>query len=142
MIFYTRDLQTHVGIIDEQHQEMINRINAVEAIRDESISGEEAEKILDFLGEYIIKHFGDEEELQIKSGYPEYAWHHELHRWYIAEYHRMREEFFKNGATPEFTRLLDKSMMNWFVKHIINVDVRLGKYINQQKFKNNISAQK
>ncbi|MCL1805620.1 MAG: hemerythrin family protein [Clostridiales bacterium] len=133
MIYYTLDLHTHVALLDEQHEEMISRINAVEAIKDEAISDKEAEKILNFLGEYIIKHFGDEEELQRKTGYPHYDWHHSLHQWYIAEFHRMRQEFMKNGPTPEFTRLLDKSMMNWFVKHIINVDVILGKHINQHK---------
>jgi hemerythrin len=133
MIYYTLDLHTHVALLDEQHEEMISRINAVEAIEDDAISHAEADKILNFLGEYIIKHFGDEEELQRKTGYPHYDWHHSLHQWYIAEFHRMRQEFFKNGPTPEFRRLLEKSMMNWFVKHIINVDVILGKHINQRK---------
>ena len=133
MIYFTENLHTHVDLLDHQHEEMISRINAVEAIKDESISNEEAEKILNFLGEYIIKHFGEEEEMQIKTGYPQYAWHHELHQWYIAEFQRMREEYFKNGPTPVFTHLLDKSMMSWFVRHIINVDVILGKYINQHK---------
>ena len=130
MIPYTSDLHTHVDMLDEQHEEMIKRINAVEAIRDESISREEAERILNFLGEYIIKHFGDEEELQIKTGYPHYDWHHEMHQWYIAEFHKLKEEYLQNGPSEHFTHLLNHSIVNWILKHIEHVDTTLAKYVH------------
>jgi hemerythrin len=135
VIIFSPDLMTGVDEIDEQHEEMIRRINALTALRDESISDEDAEKLLSFLGEYITTHFEDEEELQLRTEYPNYEWHKEMHQWYVAEYYRMKEEYMFNGPTPEFTQLLEKSMMSWFVRHISNVDKLLGKHILDERLK-------
>jgi len=135
MIAITPDLLTHVAEIDEQHKELFDRINAVELelIGAKSITKEAAQKTLDFLGSYIIEHFGFEEELQRKSGYPKYGWHRAMHQWYIAEFRKVKEEYEKNGPSEAFTLLLDRSIKNWISKHIRNVDTEFGKYLNARK---------
>jgi hemerythrin-like metal-binding protein len=95
---------------------------------------------LNFLGEYIEKHFGDEEKLQLEYQYPHYKWHKEMHSWYIAEFYRLKEEYVLFGATEEFLALLNKSMTNWILKHISNVDADLGKYIVEQRRKQKVAA--
>ena len=133
MLIVTADLMTHVPLIDEQHTELFNRINAVSTIGSLEMARHETEATLDFLGEYIIKHFSDEEELMQQSGYTKYDWHHEMHRWYIAEFRKLREEFMLRGVSVEFTQLLEKSIINWIVHHIGTVDVSLGQFINDSK---------
>ena len=137
MITVTSELLTHVHLIDEQHKELFNCINAVESIGDEAaenteIEKAEVEKTLDFLGSYIVKHFGEEEELQIRYGYPKHNWHHEMHVWYIAEYHKLRAEYESNGFSEHFLHLLNESIMKWFVRHVRHVDVELGKFIRER----------
>ena len=137
MISITSDLITHVKLIDEQHRELFNRINAVELIGEEAAASsdhtkEDIEKTLDFLGSYITKHFGEEEELQVRYNYPKHKWHHEMHEWYIAEYHKLRAEYESNGFSEQYSHLLNESMMKWFVRHVRNVDVELGKFIRER----------
>lgn len=132
MITVTSDLLTHVKMIDEQHRELFNYINAVESIGEASAIKEDVEKTLDFLGSYIVKHFGEEEGLQREFGYPKQKWHHEMHQWYIAEYHKLRDEYDANGISDHYTHILNESIMKWFVRHVRNVDVELGKFIREQ----------
>jgi hemerythrin len=92
------------------------------------VSGEETKRMLDFLGEYVVKHFGDEEALQKQSGYPKYEWHKSQHLLFICEFDKLRREFEANGATPDFILKLNTSVTNWIVRHIKSVDVEFGKY--------------
>ncbi|MCL1828179.1 MAG: hemerythrin family protein [Oscillospiraceae bacterium] len=129
MISVTSDMLTHVKLIDEQHHELFNRINAVESMGAAPDEKKKTEETLDFLGSYIVKHFEEEEEIQLETGYPQHRWHHEMHSWYIAEYHKLRKEYNENGFSEQFSHLLNESIMKWFVRHVKHVDVELGKYV-------------
>jgi hemerythrin len=93
---------------------------------------QEYTSIILFLKDYAVKHFGEEEELQIRYGYPKHKWHHEMHVWYIAEYHKLRAEYESNGFSEQFLHLLNESIMKWFVRHVRHVDVELGKFIRER----------
>ncbi|MDR2898623.1 MAG: bacteriohemerythrin [Spirochaetaceae bacterium] len=125
-----------VTLIDEQHQELINRINQVTSMGIESVSKEQTEKTLDFLGDYIVKHFGDEEVLQKKSGYPQYEWHKEQHQIYIDNFKKLKAEFMANGASIKYTMDLNNSIIDWIVKHIKNVDTKLGLFLQEKGMAN------
>ena len=135
MIALTSDLLTRVEEIDGQHKELFNQINKLESMTETDSSEEQVKKTMDFLGKYVEKHFSDEEALQLKYKYPKYNWHREMHNWYITEFRKMENEYNKNGASEDFTKLLHISISNWIVKHIATVDVNLGKFINEQKRK-------
>jgi hemerythrin len=129
MIVLTKDMEVGVSKIDVQHKELIDRLNAVISMGAKSVSKEETQKTLDFLGDYIVKHFGDEEVLQKQSGYPKYEWHKGQHKIYIDEFQKLKKEFMANGVSAKFTLDLNNSIVNWIVRHIKTVDVELGKYI-------------
>jgi len=133
MINFTPDLETKVDYIDQQHKELFKRINDVASLGAKSYSKEETDKTINLLGEYIIEHFRDEEELQKKYGYPKYEWHCEQHKLYIDTFNKLKAEYIANGPSANFTLQLNKSIIDWIVKHIRYVDVELGKFINQKK---------
>ncbi len=128
MITLTNDMTVGVPKVDAQHRELINRLNAVISLGAKAVTKEETQKTLDFLGEYIVKHFGDEEVLQKQSGYPKYDWHRAQHQLYIAEFQKLKREFIANGISAKFTLDLNNSIINWIVRHIKTVDVEFGKY--------------
>jgi hemerythrin len=133
MITLSKDMETGVARIDAQHRELVDRINDVTAMGAKSASKEETQKTLDLLGEYIVKHFSDEEALQQQSGYPKYEWHKGQHQQYVAEFQKLKKEFMTNGQSPKFTLDLSNSIINWIVKHIKSVDVEFGKFYNTKK---------
>jgi hemerythrin len=132
MLSITKDMETGVEKIDAQHRELINRINTLLEIGEKSASEEETQKTIDYLGEYVVKHFGDEEEIQIKSSYPKYEEHKKLHAYYIDEFSRFKSEFAEKGNSMEFTMKLNNSLINWIVKHIKGADVEFGKFHKAQ----------
>jgi len=133
MIKFTPDLETKVPQIDSQHKELFARINDVVAMGVKSASKEETDKTFKLLGDYINKHFRDEEELQRKSGYPKYEWHREQHKLYVDSFNKLKLEYAQNGPSTAFTLQLNKSIIDWIVKHIRHVDVELGKFLNENK---------
>jgi len=130
MITLTKDMETGVPLIDSQHRELVDRINAVTAMGTKSTSVEETKRTLDLLGNYIVTHFNDEEELQKKAGYPKYKEHQAQHKYYINEFQKLKQEFEKNGSSPKFTLELSNSIIAWIVRHIKSEDVALGKFLS------------
>jgi hemerythrin len=124
----TKDLIVGVKLIDDEHKELIDRINAVLDMGTKSFSDAETKKTVDMLGDYIHKHFSDEEELQRKCGYPKHEWHKGQHKIYIGEFDKLKHEFEKNGASPAFSLALNNSIVGWILRHIKTVDVELGKF--------------
>ena len=133
MIALSKDMETGVDKIDTQHRELVDRINDVLAMGEKSISKEVTKKTLDMLGDYIVKHFNDEEALQKQSGYPKYDLHREQHQFYFNEFQKLKNEFIENGHSMKFTLDLNNSIIGWIVKHIRSVDLEFGKYYNSNK---------
>jgi hemerythrin len=132
MITLTKDMEVGVAKVDAQHKELVDRINKVTSAEEQSATKEETQKMLDYLGDYIVKHFGDEEILQRESKYPEYEWHKEQHKLYVDNFNKLKEEFKTKGPSMEFTMELNKSVIGWIVKHIKSVDVKFGKYYQER----------
>ena len=130
MVTITKDMETGIAVIDAQHRELIDHINAVTAMGLKSATKEETQKTLNVLGDYIIKHFTEEEIMQRKSGYPDYDAHKQLHQHYVREFEKLKKEFALNGSSVKFSFDLSNSVIGWIVKHIKTVDVAFGKYYN------------
>ena len=128
MIKLDKSMEVGVKLIDEQHQELISRINAFVQLGTKSYSPEETRKMLDSLGSYIRKHFTDEQKIHVDSKYPEAAWHREQHAIYIKEFEELSKEYNKNGISTAFTLKMTNSIIGWIVKHIKSADVQFGKY--------------
>lgn len=133
MIVLTKDMEVGVPKIDAQHSELVKRLNAVTSMGVKAVSREETQKTLNLLGDYIVRHFGDEEALQKQSGYPKYEWHKGQHQLYVAEIAKLKKEFEANGISSKFTIDLNNSIIVWIVRHIKTVDVELGKYIREHQ---------
>jgi len=133
MITLSKDMEIGVKKIDDQHRELVDRINAVTSMGAQSVSKEETQKTINLLGDYIIKHFADEEMLQVQCLYPKYEWHKGQHKLLKDAYQKIKEEFAELGPSPKFTLDLSRSIIDWVVRHIKSADVEFGKYYNSQK---------
>ena len=133
MITLSKDMEVGVEKIDTQHKELIGRLNSVVSMGLKAVSKDETQKTLDLLGEYIIKHFTDEEALQRQSNFTKYEWHKGQHQIYISEFKKLNSEFAANGHSPKFTLDMNKSIINWIVRHIKSADVELAKHLKATK---------
>lgn len=67
---WSKDLETGNAMIDSQHKELIEAINALLAACATGKGRAEVAKTTKFLYDYTSKHFGDEEALQLRYKYP------------------------------------------------------------------------
>ncbi|MDR2951603.1 MAG: bacteriohemerythrin [Treponema sp.] len=132
MLHLTKDMETGVEKIDLQHKELISRINSLLAIGEKSASAEETRKTFDYLGDYVAKHFRDEEEIHIKSGYPKREEHKKKHALFIEDFSKLENEFLEKGNSMQLTMKLNNSVVAWIIKHIKGDDVEFGKFYKEQ----------
>jgi hemerythrin len=127
---WTPDLSVGVEMIDEQHKELIRRMNDFY----QSVKSDDREKVfelLKFMSDYVTSHFREEEALQQKYNNPDYAEHRKLHQGFEKDVRQLEEDIRKN-YTVATKSLVGMTLMNWLMLHIMRVDKKLGEYIRSR----------
>ncbi len=130
---WTQDLSVGVKEIDDQHKELISRMNGFFDAMKSSSKEQEIFKMLDFLADYVVTHFRDEERLQMSSGYPKLAEHRQLHKEFIDDVTKMRTDLENNGFTVATGSLISSTLIAWLTLHIRKADKEVGMYIRSKQ---------
>ncbi len=126
---WNENLATGVQEIDDQHKELISRINGVLAACNERKGKEVVEETLDFLGAYVIEHFRAEERLQQRYNYPAYDLHKDLHDQFIERLNELKRKFGEEGANLTLVLQVNRAIVEWFIAHINKVDKEFANYM-------------
>jgi hemerythrin len=125
-------LETGYDLIDNQHKQLVSALNKLlEACR-EGHGKEELAKTLDFMTGYTIKHFADEEKLQIKYQYPDYLTHKQYHDDFKITVKDLAEQLIQEGPTDELVGMVNTSIGDWLLNHIKGDDFRMAAYVKAQ----------
>ncbi len=126
----TWDGSLAVGIpaIDEQHEELISRLNAISKAVAEGEGEREIQRTLEFLMEYTRYHFGAEEAIMAAAKFPGLGEHQGLHREFIGILDRLEEEYREEGSTKLLADSLHTLLGNWLVQHIGKVDTQFARF--------------
>ena len=115
--------------VDLQHRRLFELVNGlIESCAD----GSDVTKLkstLDFLVNYAVLHFEDEESLQIKYNYPDYERHKKLHEDFGATVGELVERFSTSGSSAELSSDVNRVVARWLVNHIQREDKKIGVYI-------------
>ena len=122
-------LSIGVDGIDTQHKELINRIEKFFVSIEDTKCSEEIIETLDFLEEYVIKHFTEEDEIQIKTNYPLIDIQQIQHEHFINELKEFRRVFESHGASTVLALNIHQSLVDWLKNHIMNLDKDLGDFL-------------
>lgn len=111
--------------IDEQHQKLFKMTGAlVRAARDGA--GEEVyKKALDFLKEYVVYHFQEEEDYQREIGYSGLEGHIQQHREFAQKVQKYEEKLIENGYDQRMTKYLAGTLTAWLIHHVADSDQKL-----------------
>jgi hemerythrin len=128
---WTDSLSVGVTEIDNQHKELINRVN----IFFSKIDSPEKEvlDVLDYLSGYVVTHFKDEEALQVKYNFPSYVEHKKIHDEFIKTVGGIRKDIEENGFTMITKSLVGSTLVNWLVLHICKMDKLVGDHIHASR---------
>ena len=127
---FDESLVTGNEMIDEQHKELIGKIQ--DSLRSCEKGSEKATavKMLNYLATYTDYHFKEEEKLQENVGYPGRETHHEKHEEFkktIQELYEYLQEY--EGPTDRFSELVQKNVIDWLFGHIKTYDRSVAKFI-------------
>ncbi|MEY8358086.1 hemerythrin family protein [Anaerotruncus colihominis] len=129
---WSKDLETGNAMIDSQHKELIEAINALLAACGTGKGRAEVAKTTKFLYDYTSKHFGDEEALQLRYKYPDYANHKQYHEGFKRVVRELAEQLNKEGPTIVLVGKVNNSIAGWLISHIKCEDVKVAAHIRAQ----------
>ncbi|HBV68260.1 MAG TPA: hemerythrin [Clostridiales bacterium] len=128
---WDKSLETGNLEIDSQHRSLVDAVNNLLDACSQGKGRVEVEQTLKFLQDYTVKHFSDEEKLQIKSNYPDYKPHKEKHEAFKKEVNAIAEEYKKGGATIQLVAKVNSSVAGWLISHIKSEDKKVAAHIKK-----------
>lgn len=129
---WDQSLSIGVPQIDQQHQEWIDRLNAVTLATQAGQGQSRVVEALDFLVDYTEYHFESEERLMADERYPELDEHRQKHRELTRTLANLEQDFDEDGVTPALVQAIDTLVGNWLVQHIQEVDRRFGVFLRNR----------
>jgi methyl-accepting chemotaxis protein len=121
----------HEGI-DAQHQELFRRLDR---LVDAMARGDRQEmtRLFDFLGEYVVEHFGMEQRLMEALDYPAYPAHKAAHERFVRDYQDLRRAFEESGGNAAVTLKVKDWAVDWLKAHIGQTDRQLAAYLRRHQ---------
>ncbi len=118
-----------VPALDEPHQELFRRLDALlEAIRRGS-SRDEVGRTLAFLRDYVRTHFAEEEALMGETGYAGLADHKAQHDAFARDLAALEAEHRRNGPSPSLILRVKARVSSWLRDHIHRIDRALAEHL-------------
>lgn len=126
--------------VDNQHKQLIAAVNN---LMEASASGKGDKAVmetLDFLTGYAIKHFADEEKLQITFNYPDYLNHKRIHDEFKSVVTSLVKRVSKEGPTEELINEVSTIIGSWLLNHIKGDDFRMATFVKAADAKQALKA--
>ncbi len=112
--------------IDEQHKQLIDQINRLMVAMSSGGARSEVAASLDFLQDYVVKHFGYEETCMEKHRCPVAKQNKTAHATFVANFRTMRARIETEGPSAALAIELQHKLADWLVNHIRKVDTQLS----------------
>ena len=127
-IEWTNDLSTGIDWQDDQHKELFKRIGDLLNAMIEERGDEEVGETIEFLEEYVVVHFGEEERAMEKYGYPDAETHAAEH----GSFRNTVSTFRLTGEPEDRSAYVMDKLVGWLQIHIGESDKRLGAFLRDK----------
>jgi len=126
---FTKELETGNRIIDNEHRELLNAVNALLDACSEGKGRAKVSEMVKFLSDYVERHFTHEEQLQKQSGYPGYEAHRAFHEKYKQTLREITAGMSGDASIADLAKL--NGHVSLLVSHIRTEDKKLGAFLNK-----------
>ena len=126
----TMDLLTGYQLIDNQHKQLFEAVNRLMDACSKGKGRDQIQETVNFLGDYVMKHFGDEERLQTRSNYPGYTSHKQFHDGYRRQLAEVAQMLGQEGPTVKALGELNR-IVAILITHIRTEDKRMAKFVQE-----------
>jgi len=115
--------------VDNQHKQLVMAVNNLMEASSSGKGDQAVLEILDFLTGYAVKHFADEERLQVDYDYPDYLNHKRIHDEFKGVVGELVQRVSKEGPTSELIDVVSSTIGAWLLNHIKGDDFRMATYV-------------
>ena len=122
-------LESGYDKVDNQHKQLIGALNN---LMDASTGGKGDIAVLDtldFLTGYAVKHFADEEKLQIDFQYPDYLNHKRIHEEFKTTVNELVKKVREEGPSETLIGEVISIVGAWLLNHIRGDDFRMAAFV-------------
>jgi hemerythrin len=134
---WTQDLATGVEWQDNQHKELFARINNLTEAMKAGRGRYEVGKVLKFLEDYVISHFGEEEKYMNILNYPDNIPHKMEHTKFKNIFSDLKKQIESSeesiASLSILTIKVNQALDDWLKNHIGKVDKSLGAFLKTKK---------
>jgi len=117
--------------IDGQHEEAFRRLAAlVEAL--EQGRRDEIPRTFEFLGSYLVDHFGAEERAMEERGYPGRNVHRAAHARFVKEYGELRGLYEATGPSFAIAVKAATWIQGWLAGHLYGPDKAFARFLRER----------
>ena len=132
-IAWSDSLNTGNARVDSQHKRIFRLLSDVMRQCAEGDYSATLEETLNFLVDYTVKHFTDEEALQLACKYPGYERHRKLHEDFKTTVGGLVKAFGESGSSKELADGVNSVMAIWLITHIQKEDKKIAEHIRAGK---------
>jgi hemerythrin len=124
---WTPTLATGVNSVDTEHQEIFRQAALLSQAMTEGKGRQEIAKIVDFVDDYIVSHFAQEEKIMEQYHCPVAEINKQAHTKFIAAFKSLKEKFNAQGASTTLVLDISNTISDWLIGHIKQIDSQLAK---------------
>jgi hemerythrin-like metal-binding protein len=119
------DMRTGIPAIDEEHRELIRKINELYRIHQTGATIDDIAAVLRFLNRFVQSHFKHEEELMDKRKCSARMLNRMEHAHFLQEFQELVASFTLDLDTDQAASKIERMTARWLTGHICRVDVCL-----------------
>ena len=130
---WSENLASGSSDIDTQHKELIVRVNSLLLAVDKGTTArEEISKIVQYLTDYVVFHFGNEEKYMAQYNYSSATAHKAQHEQFVKTFLKLKDRLMMEGINAPLAQEIKDLCVDWLVNHIKYSDRALGMYLKMK----------
>lgn len=130
-----------VELIDQQHEELFHRVTEfIETLRSPVEWSDKVEKVnftLEFMKDYVVSHFRDEEAYQKKIGYHDLQNHIKVHQDMVQYVTDVAQQYEEMGYHEQLMQQFAGKLLAWLINHVTCEDQKIADYVRGKEADNN-----
>jgi len=130
-ITWSTDLETGNHAIDSQHKELFKLTSGLVEACENDKGLEVLGRTLSFLTSYALKHFDDEETLQVEYNFPDYERHKKLHDDFKVKVMELIDQYKQDKSSADLRTQVNSIIVRWLLLHIRGEDFKIAEHIRK-----------
>lgn len=132
MLIWTPNLSIGVPHIDEQHKELFNKADKLFEAGRNRRTKEYIGELLEFLEDYTLQHFSDEEDYMRSINYPGLEEQIAAHNYFKERLKKLKSDYEESGSNLLVILDANDLVGEWLITHISRMDKKIGRFIEEK----------